>query len=195
MQSIIGHLLLWTGFLSGSLAAVFRTNRTDVPWLTINWYWFGASIAVGIAGVIALRRRRSSAALQTRMQGSLSQIQGNLDQLVSKMHDLQQQHPNLTPRQTLDYIDHQLADHFREFGDGRNAITAAYGLETFAEVMSGFAASERYINRVWSASADGYVDEASSYIDLSLNELEAAQRVMHAKRQAAASPNPERPAV
>ena len=31
--------------------------------------------------------------------------------------------------------------------------------------MSAFAAGERYLNRVWSASADGYVDEAREYIE------------------------------
>jgi hypothetical protein len=31
--------------------------------------------------------------------------------------------------------------------------------------MSCFAAGERYLNRVWSASADGYVDEVNAYLD------------------------------
>ena len=30
--------------------------------------------------------------------------------------------------------------------------------------MSSFAAGERYINRVWSASADGYIEEAATYL-------------------------------
>jgi len=32
-------------------------------------------------------------------------------------------------------------------------------------VMSSFAAGERYLNRVWSASADGYIDEVNAYLD------------------------------
>jgi len=31
--------------------------------------------------------------------------------------------------------------------------------------MSHFASGERYLNRVWSASADGYVDEITAYLD------------------------------
>ena len=34
-----------------------------------------------------------------------------------------------------------------------------FGMQNYADVMSNFAAGERYINRVWSASTDGYVDE------------------------------------
>ena len=31
--------------------------------------------------------------------------------------------------------------------------------------MSSFAAAERYLNRCWSASADGYVDEVHAYLE------------------------------
>ena len=31
--------------------------------------------------------------------------------------------------------------------------------------MSCFAAGERYLNRVWSASAGGYIDEVNAYLD------------------------------
>lgn len=39
-----------------------------------------------------------------------------------------------------------------------------FGLQTYADIMSNFAAGERYINRVWSASADGYDEEADIYL-------------------------------
>ena len=31
--------------------------------------------------------------------------------------------------------------------------------------MTRFAAGERYLNRVWSASADGYIDEVNEYLE------------------------------
>ena len=37
-----------------------------------------------------------------------------------------------------------------------------FGLQTYADIMSEFAAGERYINRVWSASADEYDNEAET---------------------------------
>jgi hypothetical protein len=47
------------------------------------------------------------------------------------------------------------------------AILVGYflGLQSYADVMSAFAAGERYISRVWSASTDGYVDEARNYLN------------------------------
>ena len=43
--------------------------------------------------------------------------------------------------------------------------------------MSSFAAGERYINRVWSASADGYDEEAETYLG------KAAQQFVDAQQQ------------
>jgi hypothetical protein len=40
-----------------------------------------------------------------------------------------------------------------------------FGIQNYADVMSNFAAGERYINRVWSASTDGYVDEVHKYLE------------------------------
>ena len=40
-----------------------------------------------------------------------------------------------------------------------------FGMQNYADVMSHFAAGERYINRVWSASTDGYVDEVRTYLE------------------------------
>ncbi len=37
--------------------------------------------------------------------------------------------------------------------------------------MSAFAAGERYINRVWSASTDGYEDEVRRYLERALNQF------------------------
>jgi hypothetical protein len=51
-----------------------------------------------------------------------------------------------------------------EFAEARETMIHVFGMQQFADVMSAFAAGERYINRVWSASTDGYVDEVQKYI-------------------------------
>jgi hypothetical protein len=47
-------------------------------------------------------------------------------------------------------------------------------LQNYADVMSAFAAGERYINRVWSASTDGYVDEVRSYLERATQQFRDA---------------------
>ena len=51
------------------------------------------------------------------------------------------------------------------FVESRQSIAHSYGLQAYAEVMNEFAAGERYLNRVWSASTDGYIDEAHTYLE------------------------------
>jgi len=44
--------------------------------------------------------------------------------------------------------------------------------------MSAFATGERYINRVWSASTDGYVDEVRSYLERALQQFREARTLL-----------------
>jgi hypothetical protein len=57
------------------------------------------------------------------------------------------------------------------FAASRPKIIARFGMGGYAQVMDVFAASERRINRAWSAAADGAEDEA-------LNSLHDADRVL-----------------
>jgi hypothetical protein len=50
-----------------------------------------------------------------------------------------------------------------------------FGLQSYADVMSAFAAEERYINRVWSASTDGYVDEVRNYLNRATEQFREAR--------------------
>jgi len=57
-----------------------------------------------------------------------------------------------------------LRDDLNIFANARESMQHVFGLQNYADVMSAFAAGERYVNRVWSASTDGYVDEVRTYL-------------------------------
>lgn len=57
-----------------------------------------------------------------------------------------------------------------------------FGLQNYADVMSAFAAGERYVNRVWSASTDGYVDEVRTYLIRATDQFRDA-RILFSKLQ------------
>ena len=48
--------------------------------------------------------------------------------------------------------------------------------------MNDFAAGERYLNRVRSASVDGYIDEYHAFIERSREQFETAQTKLQALR-------------
>ena len=75
-----------------------------------------------------------------------------------------------------DRIDTKLRPDLTRFVDARESMVHLFGLQTYADIMSHFAAGERYINRVWSSSADGYDDEATRYLGRAVEQFEDAQR-------------------
>lgn len=55
-------------------------------------------------------------------------------------------------------------------------LAAILGFGILRGVMSEFAAGERYINRVWSSSADGYDHEAQTYIGRAAEQFRNTQK-------------------
>ena len=71
-------------------------------------------------------------------------------------------------------IDRLLREDLNNFANARESMKHIFGLRNYADVMSAFAAGERYIKRVWSASTDGYVDEVRSYLECATQQFRGA---------------------
>ena len=71
-----------------------------------------------------------------------------------------------------------MLEHLNRFVSVRDAMKSAYGLPGFAAVMGPYAGGERYLNRVWSASADGYVDEVTDYLQRALEQFRIARQTL-----------------
>ena len=156
---MIAYGLISISFLGGALIAVLDPRE-------VNWMWFAPVIITGIVGVTVLRRSRHREAsaghlvsgnLET-LSTSLSNISSNLAQLITRKDELE-------VAQVRFEIDQLFREDLASFAEARASIVHRYGLRSYAEIMSAFAAGERYINRVWSASTDGYVDEITLYLD------------------------------
>ena len=107
-------------------------------------------------------------------KAGLQEITVALERLIVGVGELESKVETSPPSHITAYIDGSLADDFRIFADGRDAITAEYGLPVFAEVMTQFSAGERAINRAWSAAADGYIDEVATCVERGKQFLEVA---------------------
>jgi hypothetical protein len=80
------------------------------------------------------------------------------------------------------WLDTAFADDLARFVDARESIAHVHGLQAYADVMNAFAAGERYLNRVWSASADGYVDEVTAYVQKASEQFDGALAEVRALR-------------
>ena len=124
-----------------------------------SWANYFAGIGVGIAGVVLLRiTGQKLEGDEESHEAKFSVLCENLSEVISSISEMASQ-KNYDPAKVLNQIDNECAEPLSEFANARQALIRRFGMSVYAEVMTEFASAERYINRCWSAAADGYVDE------------------------------------
>ena len=167
----IGFLLLIAGFL---LAAY--TTALDIE--TTAWAWFVPAALLGMAGVGIIKHdARGDARSESVLSANRQELTESLGNIVKVMDDIGARKQSIDIDALRDEIDRRLRTDLRRFADARESMIHLYSLQTYADIMSEFAAGERYLNRVWSASADGYEEEAHAYLE------RAAAQFRHAVEQ------------
>jgi len=169
----LGFLLVTIGFLGGSLASVLSEDA-------VKWSWFVPAVVVAVAGVVLVRSsERQQARATHRLVSNMQAIEQSLRRVVENMARLNGQKQSINPYEVRHRIEELFADDLNTFVEARESIAHSHGLNAYADVMTLFAAGERYLNRVWSASADGYVDEINEYLDRASEQFAASlERVL-----------------
>ncbi|HBE70062.1 MAG TPA: hypothetical protein DDW52_18095 [Planctomycetaceae bacterium] len=183
-MAIFGQILLWIGFLGGSLACVSRLENKDDKWSTIPWGIYAAGAAVGIVGVVLIRIDKSQKSQASAdSESDFETVRDSLQIVAQRIVELDEKLDEMTCEDVLEYIDEQCVPPCADFADGRHVLVNRFGTSVFAAVMTEFASGERYMNRAWSASADGYVDEveksvryARTFFDAAVAELTKANQ-------------------
>ncbi len=168
-MKLLGYLLVIVGFLS---AAFLSSLDPEL----VNWTLFIPAIIVGAAGVLSVRiAKKRAAGDSTVLNEAKTTLTESLNNIVVNLGALRAD-PSQLPSHDLRFeIDATFREDLRNFADARESMKPLYGLKAYAEVMSAFAAGERYLNRIWSASVDGYADEAIAYLDRAATQFDDAQ--------------------
>ncbi len=164
----VGMVLLFLGFVAGAYATAL-----DVE--SVNWIMFGIAVAAAVAGMRLVKNANAAhAQSETVLENNRNELHQSLDNVV---RDLQRMAtaPQPEGEALRAEIDNRLRDDLRRFAEARESMVHLFGLQTYADIMSSFAAGERYINRVWSASVDGYDTEAEIYLEKAANQFADAQ--------------------
>lgn len=152
-----GYLLLIAGFLVAAYSTALDTQAT-------HWPMFVPAALVGIAGVLLLKRHaRGEARTEAVLTANRAELDESLGNIVTALDEIAAAQDVPVDR-LRDEIDRGLRDDLRRFAEARESMVHLFGLQAYADIMSDFAAGERYVNRVWSASADGYEEEARRYL-------------------------------
>lgn len=159
--------------------AGIRTSLIENKWPTVNWPWYALSMVFGLAGVVLLRKSSKSAVTEsTRVAEEYSVVTTKLEELTGRIGELHANLDRLAPQDVVNFIDEMCFQPFADFADARNALVQRFGLHAFAEVMTQFASAERFLNRAWSAAADGYMNETKDSVNRSNAHITRARDLL-----------------
>ncbi len=199
LTSALGPCLLWVGFLVGAVATVSwldldwqpgnqklksqlldsaqldESTPTYSAWATIPWITYSLGVGLGVVGIGMIRysriRRGEERLART---DSLPDLRRRMGELVSGLTALNDNVASWRPEQILAFIDRECSMSFNEFADHRLALSDHFGVKVYAQIMTEVASAERFVNRAWSAAADGYVDEVATSVKRAHAHLQLA---------------------
>lgn len=164
----LGYLLLCAGFIVAAYATALDVRD-------VEWGLFVIAAGAAIGGVILFKRHEQAEARADHvLESNRNALRQSVDNLVNDLRAISAS--GARGPELRDRIDGQLRPDLTRFADARDSMVHLFGLQTYADIMSHFAAGERYVNRVWSSSADGYDEEAEKYLEKAAVQFEDAQR-------------------
>ena len=154
-----GYLMIVIGFIAGALLSV-------VDELEVQWGFFVCALIVGAIGVVLVQSgKRQHTKSEEKLTSNIQNIQASLSRIAENITQLNAAKDSIDTYDMRGRIDELFSDDLAVFVQARESISHLYGLQAYADIMSYFASGERYLNRIWSASADGYIDEVNIYLD------------------------------
>lgn len=173
----LGYSMVAFGFLGGAFA-------TSLDVQNVNWAVFITMALAAVAGLVIYKTQLGAHARSEEvLEANRSELRESISNIVADLGELNS--GELTSGAVLrDRIDLKLREDLRRFADARQSMVHLFGLQTYADIMSNFAAGERYINRVWSASADGYDEEADAYLKKAAGQFDLAKEQLVKAAQA-----------
>jgi hypothetical protein len=173
-QKTIGYIIVTIAFLGGAFLTSLDPN-------IVEWRIFLPVFFFGVLGVLVINKAKKREAHSDGVLGTnLTNLETSINRIVDNLVSLNNKKTELPPYEVRFEIDKLFREDLNLFADSRRSLGHRYGLQPYAEVMSAFAAGERYINRVWSASADGYVDEVNTYLDKAQEQFIEARDKLNA---------------
>ncbi len=165
----IGRLIVVLAFLAGAFLASLDPTHVD-------WIAFGPVIVAGCMGIVFVKKaERDEATHSDRLDADARDLEISLANILENLKTLDGRKDKVPTYDMRFEIDKLFREDLMCFADARDSMKPMFGLKAYADIMSSFAAGERYINRVWSASTDGYVDEVLAYVTKAFDQFTDAK--------------------
>jgi hypothetical protein len=168
----LGYILITLGFLVSSYFSVLHAEQ-------VQWSMVLPGLVVGLLGVAMIQisiRGRGKAV--DAVHSNIGKLEESLARIVDNITQLDTEKESINVYDFHHRIDRLFMSDLDIFVDNRESIGHAFGLQSYADVMTHFATAERYLNRCWSASADGYIDEVHTYLTRAENQFTLALELL-----------------
>lgn len=163
-------------FFVGTMTAAFAAVRLSDA---VEWPLFALGFACAILGTVGMRVvRRRDAARETRTDAEVETLLGEMGMLRRGLATLVSNLRDADVYEVHRRIDAELLSPLEAFAEARESIRDHFGVDAFAQVMDPFAVGERALNRAWSASADGYIDEVRTAMGRAERSFERAEQTL-----------------
>jgi hypothetical protein len=164
-MKIFGLMLVIVSFLAGAVLSVLDPQQ-------VKWGFMVPVLSIGVVGLWIYRKaQREESRAGDRLAGNIETLGKSLSNILVNLEELCGRGDDLPVYDARFEIDRLFRDDLNNFAEARESMIHVFGIQNYADVMSNFAAGERYINRVWSASTDGYVDEVREYLERSRKQF------------------------
>ena len=175
----VGFLMVAVGFIAAALTSVLDENA-------VRWMWYIPALGLGAAGVVLIKTEHARhTKTEHHVAAKIETVDSSLERIAANINKLNADKDSIHTYDMRHRIDELFVEDIDNFVDARESIAHRYGLAAYGEVMSMFAAGERYLNRVWSASADGYIDEVNTYLEKAREQFsESLNKIRQLKAQA-----------
>ena len=171
-MKILGYLLITISFLVASYYSVIDVE--EVPWTRVIPALILGLIGVGAVQISSRGHRRSD----EKVRSNMGKLEQSLTAIVANAEKLDAEKESIDPYEIRHRIDELFMEDLDTFVENRETIGDAYGLQAYADVMTHFATGERYLNRCWSASTDGYIDVIHKYLTRATRQFEQALELL-----------------
>ncbi len=169
----IAKFIVITAFLAGAFLASLDQEK-------VNWVYFIPVLVYGVVGIVLLKSGEKAAAKDdSLLANDRKTLAESLQNILANLRELDGRKDKVPTYEMRFEIDRIFRDDLNNFADSRESMKHLFGLMAFADIMSSFAAGERYLNRVWSASTDGYVNEVLTYVSKAHTQFEHALEEWH----------------
>jgi len=135
----IGFILTALGFLGGAFLASLDPS-------SMRWELFIPCLLLGAGGVYLIKRTSLRHALSDEtLANNRAHIEDSLLRIIAGLKELESGKDEIPHYQLRFEIDHRFRTDLNRFADARQSLSHMFGLQAYADIMSAFAAGERYL--------------------------------------------------